>query len=82
MPPPGERQHPLQYAPHQSRRRWRRALVAAVMLVVLLAAALHWGPPLARQAKLLYWQRQCLRYTAPPDRVVVEEATGGVAVYW
>jgi hypothetical protein len=66
---------PLLYAP-PVRRSWRRRLtVAGVALCAAAAGVLgyrHVRPTLA-QARYLYWQRQCMRYSARGDFVVYEE---------
>jgi hypothetical protein len=65
---------PLEYAPAPSKRRKiARRLIVLLLLVAVAAPLLYWRKPIFRQARLLYWQRQCLRYTAPPDQVVYEE---------
>ena len=53
------------------RRRTRRWLILSAIAATLLTSFV-WAPPLWRHAQLLYWQRQCLNYTAPPDQVVYE----------
>src|SRR5687768_10059887 len=66
----------LAYAPPPAlhRRRWVRRLAVRLGVVVIVAAVgMTWGPPAWRRAQLLYRQRQCLRYTAPPDAVVCSE---------
>jgi hypothetical protein len=63
---------PLDYAPPipwHRRRRLHRWLIGAALLVTLLSSA-KWAPPAWRHAQLLYWQRQCMNYTAPADTVV------------
>ena len=66
----------LDYAPPlplRKRRSFRRAV--AVMLLALAAGlGLMLGPRLWREAQIQYWQRACLQYDAPADRVVCEEA--------
>lgn len=68
----GSRQ--LDYAPkpHALRgaRARRIALVAGALLLLLVIA---WITPRAfRRLQLAHWQRQCLTYVAPPDRVIHE----------
>ena len=59
-------------APPQRRKRLvRGALVLAGL--VLIAAGWQWGSVAWNRLPILYWQRQCLRYTATPDQVVYEE---------
>ena len=48
----------------------RRALVATSILA-LVAVSLKWIGPTIDHARLLHYQSQCLRYAAPPDRVVM-----------
>lgn len=44
-------------------------------------AGWQWGGPMAQQAPILFWQRQCMRYTASADEVVYEEDPANVARY-
>ncbi|HZL34276.1 MAG TPA: hypothetical protein VFC78_03135 [Tepidisphaeraceae bacterium] len=64
----------LSYASRpSSRRRWiRRALLFGCVACIAIAAT-RWGPGVSRQAILLYWQQQCLRYAPPPDLVVYQQ---------
>jgi hypothetical protein len=59
-------------APPRRRKRLIRAALAAAGLVVAYAVW-QWGALAWNQLPILYWQRQCLRYTASPDQVVYEE---------
>jgi hypothetical protein len=62
----------LEYAPAAPVRRRkiiRRALAMIVIAAVGYVAVRH-GTAIRSQAKLLYLQRQCLRYTAPADQIV------------
>src|SRR4051794_39233692 len=64
----------LDYAPAPPvlrRRRARRVMLGIVLLAVVVAGW-RWGPGAYRRASLLYWQRQCLRYAAPGERVVYD----------
>jgi hypothetical protein len=66
----------LDYEPAKQvlrRRRWRRAVVA---LIVLVGGIALWrvGPPCFRQARYVYWQSQCMSFTKPADFVAYEEA--------
>jgi hypothetical protein len=53
--------------------------LALVALSLLGLTALRWGPPAWEYAKVRYYQRQCLNYTAPPDQVVYEEEPAAAA---
>jgi hypothetical protein len=67
-------------APPWHRRRWGRIAALVVGLAAGVAVS-RFGPPLWRQAKTLYWQRQCANFVLPPDQVVYEEdpaATGAL----
>lgn len=81
--PPASPSH-LHYAPPPAghrRRRWGRRAALPVVVVTLALLGVRWGPAVSRQARLLYWQRQCLRYEARPrGRVVCAEPLpyGGV----
>lgn len=44
------------------------------MVLAITFAGWRWGPPAWRQTKILYWQRQCLNYSAGPEKIVYEEA--------
>jgi hypothetical protein len=65
-------------APIRRRRRIRR-IVALCLLLVTVVAGIIWGPTAWSRAKLLYHQRQCLRYTAPADQVVFDSNPARVA---
>jgi hypothetical protein len=59
---------PLQidYAP-PARRRWRWGRVVLFIFIALaLGAGIYWHKQIAHEARLWYWQRQCLNYTRPP----------------
>lgn len=72
--PPSPQTIPLQYAaaPSRWRRRARKILLATTLLIT---TCLLWryGPYAWRQSQLLYWQHQCMNYSARPDTVVYEE---------
>ena len=72
---PGPEVNALAYAPPprwHRRRRFRRA-VGVVLLLAAGAAAWRYGKSAWTRGRLLYYQRQCLAYTAPPDQVVYEQ---------
>lgn len=79
---PAPRPPQLDYAPPPPlvrRARFRRWLALAGVGLALLST-LWWAPPLWRNARAVYWQRQCTGYAAPADRVVYEDdlPAGGV----
>ena len=49
-------------------RRWGQMLALSALLIVAVITA----PKIARYVTLLQYQRQCLRYAAPPTQVVLE----------
>lgn len=64
----------LDYAPAPAKRRkWLRRCVLLITLLGVSAACSRWGGAAWHQARLLYWQRQCLRYTTPADQIVYDE---------
>ena len=64
----------LHYALAPPRRRKRVMLILiAGALLVLGVAAWRWGGIVWNRLPLLFWQRQCMRYTASADQVVYEE---------
>ena len=68
-------QSQLEYAPAAPvlrRRRFRRAIIA---LIVVVGGVALWraGPPFVRQVRYVYWQSQCMNFTAPPNFVAYEE---------
>ena len=72
----------LDYAPRQvwwRRRRVRRAVGVAV-LVILLGVGVWWAwGPVNRRARVLYWQRECMRWEWPRGTVVWERGKGAGA---
>jgi hypothetical protein len=67
---------PLPYAPPPAlhrQRRFRRALFRLAILSIVIWAGARWGPVAWQRAALLYRQRQCLRYTAPAEKIVCSE---------
>ena len=70
---------PLDYAKSSARCRIiRRIFRITLLLTIIIAAATsnRWAPPAWHRAQLLYWQRQCLNYAAPPDQIVFESDQG------
>jgi hypothetical protein len=65
----------LDYAKRPSvvRRRWFRRAVVGVMIACVAASAVWWGPPVWRRGRLLYVQRQCLRYAAREGQLICAE---------
>jgi len=65
----------LDYAPGAPVRRRTLIRRAAVLVALVGVAVFAWryGPGAIRQARVLYFQRQCLAYSAPADRVVYDE---------
>lgn len=72
----------LDYAPppppRWTPRRVSRLLAAVLLLLAAGAAVRQYGPRVLGQVKMLYHQRQCLRYEAPPDQVVYDEDPAAV----
>lgn len=70
---------PLDYAraPSSLRRNLRRAFLT-IIIVAAATAGLKWGPVAWQQMQILYWQRQCMNYTAPPEMVVYDENADAV----
>jgi hypothetical protein len=56
-------------------------LIVLLVTVLLLFLGDRYGVAAWRRTQLLYWQRQCMRYSPPPDRVVLDSADGGTTVY-
>ena len=64
----------LNYAaqhPTNHRRNVRMWLAAAAL--VALVVAFYTAPPLWRWARLWYWQRQCMNYSAPLNQIVFDD---------
>ncbi len=57
-------------APPLKHRRWFRATMACVALAIAGAATWRYGAAIAAQAEVLWWQRACMAYAAPSDRLV------------
>ncbi|HTW95552.1 MAG TPA: hypothetical protein VMD30_12195 [Tepidisphaeraceae bacterium] len=65
---------PLDYA--RSARGWPkrlRRILIGVFVAGVGIAGWRWGPYLWQQAHILYWQRECLSFSASPQTVVYEE---------
>lgn len=62
----------LHYAPKPPllRRTRVRAAITSAVVVAIASAALTWGKPAWQKVQMVYWQGQCMRHLAPPDRVV------------
>jgi len=72
----------LEYAPPIAWHkvpRWRKRFVVAG-LVLAAVGFLYWAPPLWRHARLLYWQRECIAYAAPPTLVVFDPDAHSAAI--
>jgi len=54
--------------------------VLGLIVAATAVCGWRWGPYLWHQAKLLYWQRQCMNFSAPADTVVYEEDPAAAAV--
>ena len=63
---------PLDYgsAPPLRQRRWFRTAMICVALAVTGAALGRGGALLLTHAQVLRWQRACMAYSAPSDRLV------------
>lgn len=76
----------LEYSPPVRRRRWRRYLLA-MLLLAIIGTGVWFRKPIIGRAQLLYWQHQCLTYTRPPG-VAITDANGNgdldfeVDSYW
>ena len=67
----------LEYASPPPRGRSRPARAAALLLVLVLTfAGYRWGGAAWHQARVLYWQRQCLNYRPAANDIVYEEEPG------
>jgi hypothetical protein len=72
--PPTSSTVPLEYAAAPSRWRSRiRRLALGLIVITIAAGAWRYGPHFWHQSQLLYWQRQCMNFSLPPDKVVYEE---------
>ncbi len=70
---------PLDYAKSSVRRRIIRRIFRITLLFTIIiagATSIRWAPPGWHRAQLLYWQRECLNYSAPPDQIVFESDQG------
>lgn len=54
-------------------------MIGLLLLAGLVLAIWWFHTPVWQHAKLLYYQRQCLNYTAPPEQVVYDEDNGTVS---
>jgi hypothetical protein len=65
----------LEYAkrPSVTRRRWFRRAVVGLFIASVAMSAVWWAPPAWNRARLLYVQRQCMRYAAPDGQLICAE---------
>ena len=65
----------LQYQPATAttRRKTTRRLLAAVVAILLLVLGVRLGPFAVQQAKVLYWQHQCMNFHTSGDIVAQTE---------
>src|SRR5262245_23180619 len=70
LPPPSP--PPLDYAPPIPWRRTRtaRRIVLGTILLTTVLVAWRFAPRAWYQARLLYWQRQCMNYSTPSGQIV------------
>jgi hypothetical protein len=56
-------------------RVWRVMRRAGLVVILLSLAGIvwRWGGPLYDRARLMYWERRCMNYTAPRGSVVYDE---------
>ena len=62
----------LDYAPAPAvvRTRWFRRLVVVSVLLAIVIGTWKYGATWLSQARVLWWQRTCMAYAQPADRVV------------
>ena len=63
----------LNYLHPPARWRRRRWQIVGLLLLAGVGVALggrRWGPAISRQARILYWQAQCMKYSAPADKAL------------
>jgi hypothetical protein len=69
----------LQYAAGGRRkRRWVRRALAALVVLGTATGATYFRKPIWAQARLLYWQRQCMNYEEPPGHVAYLQVGGEI----
>jgi hypothetical protein len=82
MPTPriGSEPVKLEYAPDArlAGKRIRRAILALIVPAVAFAIW-QWVPPASHRLRTLYWQQECLKYTAVPNAVVYDEDPAAAA---
>src|SRR4051812_23793610 len=73
LPPPSP--PPLDYAPPLPWRRTRtaRRIVLGTIVLTTVLVAWRFAPRAWHQARLLYWQRQCMNHVAPSGQVVYSQ---------
>jgi hypothetical protein len=70
----------LDYAAAPSKRRkWLGRGIVLALAIVGTWAGWRWGPYAWKQGRILYWQHQCMTYTAGPEVVAYEEEPGAAA---
>lgn len=64
------------------KRPWTRRATLAAVLVLSLVASRKWLAAAWDHGRLLYWQGQCLSYTAPPEYLVARLNGSQTAACW
>src|SRR5712671_3951915 len=64
-------QQPLAYAPKPpwNKRKPLRRLAWLALVCTTAALVWNWRSSLVHRVSLVYWQRQCLSHTNPPDQI-------------
>ena len=89
MTPAAQQMQPdvqLEYAPGEALRRSRRVrrIAGAIVLLVLAALSIRYGPRMWWQARMMHAVWQARHYVAPPDQVVYADgpSTARTLVTW
>jgi hypothetical protein len=71
----------LDYAPAPSvvRSRWFRRIVLISVLLAIVIGSWKYGGPILSQVRVLWWQRTCMTYAQPADRVVYTDTSDEAA---